>query len=613
MVDGVLWKHDLIQMTMKKILLSALVAAGVVGTAEAQIKFDPTIDTAWTPTTAKLPQSPLKTQVLFVGGYDMVQTTDVYGNNAGEALAKQWHDFIGFTPDNSGSGDLGWIAVNHEEVSSNDSIGDGGGMTVFKVKRDATTDSLIIVDQTLNDGRSGKFFNVDFVSTVGETGMNCGGIISPDGRIWTAEEWWQSSLDANFRNTSDFVIGTTSSAGFPGFNGETIERVQNLNYMVEVDPKEAKAIRKQYNWGRQPFEGGTVMADNKTVYLGTDDTPGLFTKFVATTAGDFTVGTTYVYKHDATGSKWIQMDNTDLDEMLYFADSAIARGATMFNRLEWVTNTGGKVYFTETGRANPGSRWADEYAAGGVFAAHHVTRATAQSTTPDDAAYEDYYGRVLVYNPATEVVSVHLAGGPDFATDPAVNAYPSVHLSNPDGLNTITINNNPYLLICEDLNQTDHGSTPAGKGTTCELYLLDATIASPTLSDLKRLVVAPEGSEITGAVGTPDGKTVLVNIQHPSSTNPFPYNNSLTLAITGFDQNVVSNLEYEMTKSFSVYPNPTTRMLNFNRVSDVAIYDNQGKRIRVYRGQTSIDVSDLAAGVYFIQNDEGQTMKFIVE
>jgi len=600
-------------MTMKKILLSALAVAGILGTAKAQIKFDPTIDTAWTPTTAKLPQSPLKTQVLFIGGYHMVQTTDVYGNSAGTALAKQWHDFIGFTADTSGSGDLGWVSINHEEVSSNDSIGDGGGMTVFKVKRDPNTDSLIIVNQTLADGRSGEFFNVDFVSTVGETGMNCGGIIAPDGRIWTAEEWWQSSLDANFRNTTDFVIGTTSSAGFPGFNGETIQRVQNLNYMVEIDPREAKAVRKQYNWGRQPFEGGTVMADNKTVYLGTDDTPGLFTKFIAATAGDFTSGTTYAYKHDATGSKWIQMDNTNLEEMLHYQDSAIARGATMFNRLEWVTNSGGKVYFTETGRANPGSRWVDDNANGGVFAAHHVARATAQSTTPDNTAYEDYYGRVLMYDPATEVVSVHIEGGPDFATDPAINAYPSVHLSNPDGLNTININGQDYLLICEDLNQTDHGSTPAGVGTTCELYLLDLSIATPALSDLKRLVVAPAGSEITGAVGTPDGKTVLVNIQHPSSTNPFPYNNSLTLAITGFDQDVLSDMEYEMTNNFSIYPNPTTRELNFSRASDVAIYDNLGRRIKVYRGQTSIDVSDLATGVYFIQNDEGKTMKFIVE
>ena len=221
--------------------------------AQAQIKFDPEIDTTWTPDVVALPASPLKTQVLFIGGVDKVQTPSTYGNAPGEALAKQWHDFIGFTPDNSASGDLGWVSVNHEMIVSNDSIGDGGGMTVFKIKRDPSTDSLIIVNQTLTDGRSGKFFAVDFVNTTGETGMNCGGISAFNGRIWTAEEWFQSSNagiysgGGGITDTSDFTIGTTSTSGFPGFNGQTIKKVENLNYMVEIDPMEAKAIRKLLN------------------------------------------------------------------------------------------------------------------------------------------------------------------------------------------------------------------------------------------------------------------------------------------------------------------------------------------------------------------------------
>ncbi|NES93306.1 hypothetical protein, partial [Okeania sp. SIO2B9] len=49
-----------------------------------------------------MPPSPLSVQVLFVGGVDEVETTPTYGNPAGKAVAKEWHDFIGFTPDNSG-------------------------------------------------------------------------------------------------------------------------------------------------------------------------------------------------------------------------------------------------------------------------------------------------------------------------------------------------------------------------------------------------------------------------------------------------------------------------------------------------------------------------------
>lgn len=588
--------------------------------SKGQINFDPEIDTTWYPTEVKLPSSPLKTQVLFIGGHHLVQTPATYGNAPGQAISKQWHDFIGFTPDNSGSGDLGWISVNHERIVSNDSIGDGGGMTVFKVKRDANTDSLIIVNQTLTDGRSGEFFAVDFAHTTGETGMNCGGITGPTGRIWTAEEWWRGdNTTIADRDTTDFTIGTgtaagqSAPAGFPGFDGQTIKKYQNYNYMVEIDPKEAKAIRKQYNWGRQAFEGGTIMDDNKTVYLGVDATPGFITKFVANTAGDFTTGTTYVYKHD-DANKWIPIDNTDLTKMLDYQAQAVAAGATMYNRLEWVTNKGGKVYMTETGRANPGSRWRDERAAGAVAAPHHLARATAQGTDIDSSDYVDYYGRILVLDPATDVVTSFLEGGPDFATSPPVNSYPDIHLSNPDGLNAMTVNGEDYLIICEDLNQTDFGSVPAGiTNRTCEMYLLDLSISNPQLSDLVRIGIVPVGAEITGAVATPDGKTILVNSQHPSSSNPFPYNNSLTMAITGWDKNNISVEEYQLKSGFSIFPNPTTRFLNFSEKTDVAIYDNNGKRIRVYREKTSIDVSDLKVGAYYIKNAAGDTVKFVVE
>ncbi len=365
---------------MKKILFSvSLLLAGVAG--NAQLGFNPHFDFSVETETVVVPTGLLQKQVLFIGGVDEVQTTDTYGNPAGSFPAKQWHDFIGFTADED-SDDLGWLSINHEMIQANDNVGDGGGMTVFKVKRDPATDSLIIVTQTLEDGRTGEFFNVDFANTVGETGMNCGGIQSAaDGRIWTAEEWFRGNNASIYgggsgvRDTSDFTIESDIAVA----DGVTVEKYQNFNYMVEIDPREAKAIRKQYNWGRQPFEGGAVMPDNKTVYLGADDTPGIFTKFVADEAGDFTTGTTYFYKEDSD-AKWIEIDNSDMDNMLNFKDVAIAGGATMFNRLEWVVyNEGdGNIYVTETGRDNPASRWNDELADGGTLAEHHIVRANQQ-------------------------------------------------------------------------------------------------------------------------------------------------------------------------------------------------------------------------------------------
>lgn len=1060
---------------------------------KAQLAFDPTIQPDFNATTVVMPASPLKYQVLFIGGVDKVQTLDGNGMPNGETYAKQWHDFIGFTPDNSSS-DLGWLSVNHEMVIANDSIGDGGGMTVFKIARDQNTDTLMIVNQTLTDGRSGDYFNVDFVNTVGETGMNCGGITSAaDGRIWTAEEWWRYdnahiySSGNGIRDTADFTI---ANSGISGADGQTIKKYQNFNYMVEIDPKEAKAIRKQYNWGRQSFEGGAILPDNQTVFLGVDDTPGFLTKFVANTPGDFTSGKTYVFKEnnqepslsykssvkdlaseiiayddvnaymystdadsghvhvhsvsggeftyvrsidvrpygeeptsvavhngvaavsvvdvvgtqgkvvfidntgniigqatvgyhpdmvifspdgnyvltanegepddnytidpdgsisvidvsggfaspvvadagfgsytigmltnvriygngttnvaqdmepefitvdansqkayvtcqennaiavvdlatatvtnilglgykdysqmsnaidpsdkdfidgnfatypvlgmyqpdaivstmingttylitsnegdardyntyteefrlkdtildptvfpnaaflqqdsvlgrlkismvnadtdmdgdvdviysygarsfsiwDTTGalvydsgndlakrlleirpanfpdnrsddkgtepesievavidgqtyvfigleratgvmvyditnpmaptfvdyynndatdqspegldfaningnnylfvgneafsgydgslstyeviggalqSNWIEVDNTDLDKMLNYKQQAINARATMFNRLEWVAynQDNGKVYLTETGRDNPASRWLGESLLGATHASHTMYRALQQNTHPDSSDYYDYYGRVLEFDPVMDEVKVHLEAGPYFAASSVpAGSYPSIHLSNPDGLNFLHVGGKTFMIICEDLNGTSHGRVPGNvSGRMCELYLLDMSIANPTINDLIRISMVPQGAEVTGAMATPDGKSIIINSQHPSSSNPYPYNNSLTYAITGFDAMVATGLVDEPAfqgNGFEIYPNPATRNIVFNEVTDIAIYDASGKRMLVQRNVKSVDVSGLSDGVYFVKNLEGDVQKLIIQ
>lgn len=611
---------------MRNFLTSIFAVLVVFATTNADV-FEANIemptDNPWTTRQVIMPPSPIQYQVLFVGQHDEVQTVDENGNPNGTQLAKQWHDFIGFTPDNE-SEDLGWVSVNHEMILADDKIGDGGGMTVFKVRRNANTDMLEIVDQNLPDGRSGKFFNVDFKNITGETGMNCGGITSnADGRIWTAEEWWQGSNEAiylnggGFRDTTDWTINTD----IPGnFDGTTIKRHQNVNYMVEIDPKTAKAVRKQYNWGRQPFEGGCILPDNKTAYLGADATPGFFTKFVADVPGDFTRGTTYVYKQDAgsyTGS-WVEIDNSDIDKMLNFADEAVKVGATMFNRIEWVAynETDGKVYFTETGRDNPGGRWADEAAEGGTFAQHNLDRAAEQGVDITGDEYWDYYGRVVVFDPADNSIRSYIEGGP-YWTGENGQPYPNTHLTNPDGLNFMYTGGKTYMIINEDLNGTSMGRVPLGvSNRTCELYMLDME-AEPTYDNLIRIAVVPLGAEVTGACPTPDGKSLLVNSQHPSSDNPFPYNNSLTFELTGWDK-VATSIQIEDDSNdedgaFKIWPNPVSRELRLNQITDVAIYDATGTRVKVYRNTDVVDVSSLTPGAYFVKNLEGDVQKLIVQ
>ncbi|TXF90847.1 DUF839 domain-containing protein [Neolewinella aurantiaca] len=629
----------------------------VGGLAHGQLVFPFEIDapTDYTPNRVVMPGSPLSLQVLFIGGTDMVQTTATYGNEAGQTHAKEWHDFIGFTPDETGES-LGWVSVNHESIYRDDRIGDGGGMSVFRVERDEISGDLNILDQTLDDGRSGKFFNVDFVNTVGETGMNCGGISSVvDGRIWTAEEWFRgnnaSINNGVFSNDNAFGSGpygigyneeggsNTANQGvrdlrpfevdapeFPFIHGDTIAKYENFNWMVEIDPKQAKAIRKQYNFGRQGFEGGTVSPDNKYIYLGVDATPGFWMRFVADTPGDFTQGDIQVYKHDAD-EKWITIEQT-AEKMLDFGTQAVAAGATMYNRNEWVAidATTGIVYWTETGRDKPGGNWSDEAANGAVYAPHHLARAAAQGVEgPGSSDYWDYYGRVLQYDPATEEVSVVIEGGPYFEESPTQADYPTKHLSNPDGLNVMTIDGEQFLVIMEDLNGETFGRMPlennsGGTGIRhrmCEMYLLQITDRDTVASvdELVRLTVTPVGAEITGAIATPDGKSLLVNSQHPSGANPFPFNHSLTFAIHGFDNLTVTGLQAPDINGdrdrFAIYPNPTTQIVYFNTNQDVALYNANGQRLRVYRNVDSIDVANLPSGMYYLRSEDGQVVELV--
>lgn len=581
----------------------------------------------------RLVKSPVKSQVLFIGGETMVQTTAINGNEAGQAPAKQWNDFIGFTPDPNEQG-AGWVSVNHERLEANDLIGDGGGMTVFKVRRSG--DTLEVVNQTLNDGRSGKYFNVDFVNTVGGTSMNCGGITSMvDGRIWSAEEWFRFSNNGIYddgygiRDTANFTLNTPE---FPEYNGKEIKAYQNYNWMVEVDPKQAKAIRKQYNWGRQPFEGGVILPDNKTILLGTDNSPAYLSRFIADEPGDFTKGKLFVYRHDKK-YKWVEIDNSSLDNMLDYTNLATKAGATIYNRIEWLTydDVTKAVYFSATGHDNPGSRFNRYDTLGAIIAPHHIKRAKAQGLGENGwrtSNYVDYYGRIMKYDLAANEVSVFLEGGPDVDDLVAViDQYPETHLSNPDGLTTyVNANGRSYLIIQEDLNGDTYGRTPIGtfgnfgRLRTCEMFALDLTIKEPTYNDLIRLAIVPYGAEVTGAIQTKDGKSLLINSQHPSTDNPYPYNHSLTIAINGIDQLLndekpvsISNYNLETEGSLKVYPNPANRLVSFSKNLDIALYNATGKRVAVYRNVNTIDVSKLKTGIYFIKTLNNKTTKLVIE
>ncbi len=133
----------------------------------------------------------------------------------------------------------------------------------------------------------------------------------------------------------------------------------------------------------------------------------------------------------------------------------------------------------------------------------------------------------MEFDPLTNKMSVYLEGG---IRKDSLGCF-----SNPDCNTMISIGGRTYLILSEDIVGMDRGrSGKDPKNYYNELYFLDMSIESPTVDDLMRFAVAPKDSETTGVVFTPDGKHMIMNIQHPNSSNPAPFNKSCTVIISGF-------------------------------------------------------------------------------
>ena len=67
--------------------------------------------------------------------------------------------------------------------------------------------------------------------------------------------------------------------------------------------------------------------------------------------------------------------------------------------------------------------------------------------------------------------------------------------------------------------QCDMSTSNVGKGDLKNLGNNAMLAADTRTGEIRRFLVGPSGSEITGATATPDGRTLLINIQHPSESS----------------------------------------------------------------------------------------------
>jgi secreted PhoX family phosphatase len=355
--------------------------------------------------------------------------------------------------------------------------------------------------------------------------------------------------------------------------------MNGMGYIVELDPYDkTRAPKKRTALGRYAHESAafSVPAAGQplAVYMGDDSRNEYIYKFVSTalwSAADATpadriatgdkyldAGKLYVAKLNADGSgQWIElaMSNaaiaayagytfTDLGDIMINARlAADAVGATRMDRPEWcsVNPANGEIYYSLTNNSN-----------------RAVEPTGGSSLAPDSAnprAYADLKGAAVQRgNPNGHIVrfkegtgasaataftwDVYLFGAESTANGGLINLSnltADQDFSSPDGLAF-----SPYTGICwiqtDDGAYTDvtncmmlaavPGTVGDGAKTTLNYpkaaggtLAVDTYVGKkPTADTLKRFLVGPVGSEITGIAETPDGKTMFVNIQHPGET-----------------------------------------------------------------------------------------------
>lgn len=433
-------------------------------------------------------------KVLFSEKSDFVKRSD------GEIFpAKGKHDLTVFVPSDEDPENKGILYISHETSGPNADLGDGGGATVFDIELKDETWEVV-----------SEFHHIDF-SSIGFTDRNCGGSIGPNGNVFTCEETWGYD---NEYFTKKGLADRKFDTGLPMW--------QNVGYVVEVDPREKKVVKRHMTMGKLVHEDVHFTNDGKTCYITDDYSPGVFFKLEMPSSGDFDNGQLYAYKQseDGESGSWLELP-MDTNSLVNCRRIAVEKGATLIIRHEWIEEINGKLYISETGEDH--FSWKESIERGGT-----VPNYVSENLAKSDVEFDDPFGRIVMFDPETNKMSSYLEGG--FFSDS------SGCFSNPDCNTSVNINGKNYLVISEDINWHDRGrageDAEQTKAFYNEIYFLDMSIESPTADDLLRFCVAPVGSETTGVIFLPDGSMVM-NVQHPKASNVEPFNRSVTILVEG--------------------------------------------------------------------------------
>jgi secreted PhoX family phosphatase len=294
-----------------------------------------------------------------------------------------------------------------------------------------------------------------------------------------------------------------------------------FGWVVEIDPFDpSRPPVKHTALGRFKHEGAAlaVAPDQRVAfYMGDDARFEYVYKFVSRDPagpGALEHGTLYAARFDADGTGvWLELTpgQSGLDAGAGFpsqAEICIAprlageiAGATRMDRPEWI------AVHPLTGEA---------YCA----LSFNESRGQAGRPGPDPAnpRADNVYGHVIRWRErggdptATRFEwDVFILCGDPASADPARRGdIKGDVFGSPDGL---WVDGRGVLWI-----QTDVSTRLLHKGDYAGMGNNQMLAADPVTREVRRFLTGPRGCEITGATGTPDGRTLFVNIQHPGET-----------------------------------------------------------------------------------------------
>jgi secreted PhoX family phosphatase len=298
-----------------------------------------------------------------------------------------------------------------------------------------------------------------------------------------------------------------------------------FGWVVEIDPFDpSRPPVKRTAMGRFKHEGAAlaVAADRRVVfYMGDDERFEYVYKFVSRdpyTPGDRAAsskvlehGRLYAARFDPDGTGvWLELAPglNGLDAAAGFptqAEVCIAArragdvaGATRMDRPEWI------AVHPQTGEAYCALSYGEARG-----------RAGHPGPGPANPRADNVYGHIVRWRElggdptATRFQwDVFILCGDSASADPSRRGdIKGDVFGSPDGL---WVDGRGVLWI-----QTDVSTRLIGKGDYAAMGNNQMLAADPVTRQVRRFLTGPRGCEITGATGTPDGRTLFVNVQHP--------------------------------------------------------------------------------------------------